>query len=285
MNGKQANDVTQWVIRRILVALDASAHSLAALEEAAHLAAAMEAELLGLFVEDINLLRLAGLPFTRQISYPSGTAERLSAERLDRELKARAEMARKALAEAAERRRAAWSFRIARGQVAAEILAAAAEADLILAGRAGWSPARLIGSTARALLSAAPRAVLLMSREAAGKGPVMAVYDGSADARRALDTAARLARAEEVGMVVFLAAATSEQQERWRQQAALQLQQLEAAATFRRLLDGDVHRFAQAVRAEGGGVLVLAASSPLAETGALQTLLQEVPNPVLILRS
>ena len=50
--------------RRILVALDASAHSHAALAAAVALAARLHAEIEGLFVEDINLLRLAELPFT-----------------------------------------------------------------------------------------------------------------------------------------------------------------------------------------------------------------------------
>ncbi|MGB7837261.1 MAG: universal stress protein, partial [Terrimicrobiaceae bacterium] len=58
-------------IRRILVALDASAHSRAALEAACELALGLDAELSGLFVEDINLLRLAQLPFASEISYPS----------------------------------------------------------------------------------------------------------------------------------------------------------------------------------------------------------------------
>ncbi len=42
-------------IRRILVALDASPHSQAALEAASDLADALKAELVGIFVEDVNL--------------------------------------------------------------------------------------------------------------------------------------------------------------------------------------------------------------------------------------
>ncbi|MBK7177644.1 MAG: universal stress protein [Chloroflexi bacterium] len=57
-------------IQRILVALDASPHSLAALEAAIDLAERLDAELQGLFVEDINLLRLAQLPFARELRYP-----------------------------------------------------------------------------------------------------------------------------------------------------------------------------------------------------------------------
>jgi nucleotide-binding universal stress UspA family protein len=63
---------TGLAFRRILVALDASVNSLAAIEQAATLAANLEAEQLGLFVEDINLLRIATLPFARQICFPSG---------------------------------------------------------------------------------------------------------------------------------------------------------------------------------------------------------------------
>ena len=70
-------EARELVIRRILVALDASRHSLAALEAAAELAARLKAELVGLFVEDIDLLRLAGLPFAREIRYPSAIIQQL----------------------------------------------------------------------------------------------------------------------------------------------------------------------------------------------------------------
>ena len=70
-------------IRRILVALDASTHSLAALETAAGLAARLEAELVGLFVEDINLLRAAELPFARETSFYSSSLRPLERGELE----------------------------------------------------------------------------------------------------------------------------------------------------------------------------------------------------------
>ena len=54
-------------LRRIVVGLDAGPRDRAALEAAAQLAARMQAELVGLFVEDIDLLHLAGLPFAREV--------------------------------------------------------------------------------------------------------------------------------------------------------------------------------------------------------------------------
>src|SRR5512143_1804987 len=51
---------------RIWVALDESPRSAAALTAAADLAAGLDAELAGLFVEDISLQHLIGLPFARE---------------------------------------------------------------------------------------------------------------------------------------------------------------------------------------------------------------------------
>ncbi len=66
---------------RILVAIDTSPHGRAALEAAADLAAASSAELCGLFVEDLNLLRLAGLPFAHEIEFASATPRPCSQDR------------------------------------------------------------------------------------------------------------------------------------------------------------------------------------------------------------
>ena len=55
--------------RRIVVALDASSHSHAALAAAVALAGRLQAELQGIFVEDVNLLRLAELPFAREVRF------------------------------------------------------------------------------------------------------------------------------------------------------------------------------------------------------------------------
>ena len=102
---------------RILVALDASTHSLAALEEAAALASRLKAEVMGLFVEDINLLRLATSPMARQIGLPSAIGEEIDSAMIESGLRAQASQARAALAAAAGRAGVNWSFRTVRGRV------------------------------------------------------------------------------------------------------------------------------------------------------------------------
>ena len=52
---------------RILVALDESEDHQRVLQSAAEVAARLKAELRGLFVEDVNLLRLAELPCAREV--------------------------------------------------------------------------------------------------------------------------------------------------------------------------------------------------------------------------
>ena len=181
-------------IRRILVALDASPHSQAALEAASELADVLKAELVGIFVEDVNLLRLAGLPFAREVGYPSGTDRPLDSASMEREIRIQAEQARQTLASVAVRRQIRWSFRVVRGQVATELLSAAQEADLLVLGRASWALTRQVrlGATA-AWLWLRRRAQCCCCNMATICQPVQLVYDESPAARQALATAAQLA--------------------------------------------------------------------------------------------
>lgn len=76
--------VTEFVVRRILVAPETSTQSLAALKTAVTLAAELGADLEGLFVEDVNLVRVASLPIARRILYPSGDEEPLDSSLMER---------------------------------------------------------------------------------------------------------------------------------------------------------------------------------------------------------
>ena len=98
-------------IRRILVALDATAESLAALNAAADLAMQLHAELFGLFVEDINLARLAALPIAREIDLAAGSIIEINHQTVERQFRLQREKARGALESAARSRRLNWSFR------------------------------------------------------------------------------------------------------------------------------------------------------------------------------
>jgi nucleotide-binding universal stress UspA family protein len=283
----------ELLIRRILVALDTSGHSLAALAAAAELAARLKAELTGLFVEDINLLRLAGLPFAREIRYPSAVVQPIESPRLEQELKAQAVQARQALAAAAEQAQVAWSFRVVRGQVTGEVLAAALEADLLSLGIASWPSTRRgrLGSTARTVAAEAPQAVLLLQRGDKIRLPVLVTYDGSPAARRALAIAVQLVPTTEPAgwppLTVLLLADEEalDTLQRLEQEVITWLQEHRLKANYRRLIRTDVLHLAQAVQAEQGGLLVLAGQRFLIQAEVIQELLNQIDCPILLIRS
>ncbi len=121
--------------RRILVALDSRPESLQALERAATLASQLDAEIAGLFVEDESLLRLCGLPVV-EVTLGAGGTRHLAATTLRREMRARADAARRALERAATPRRLAWSFRVTRGRLEEEVLSAEPGAAIVAPSRA-----------------------------------------------------------------------------------------------------------------------------------------------------
>lgn len=274
----------EWLIRRILVALDASHHSLAALEAAAELAASLEAELQGLFVEDINLLRAAGSPVAREVRYPYVAGERLDQARMERQLRAQATQAKRALATTCERRRIKWSFRVVRGEVTAQVLEAAMEADLLSLGKASRPLVQRIrlGSTAQAAAARSPRSVLLIQRDAVVRPPVVMVYEDSRASRQALLLAARLAQTQGDYLSVLILAHPGDNAQRLMNQVTNWLRG-QALAVRSQLLPGDsVQMVARVVRAEHSGVLVLSVAA--LQPDALHALLDEVDCPVLLVR-
>jgi K+-sensing histidine kinase KdpD len=120
-------------IRRVIVGLDPVQQSRALLEAAAELAGRMQAELLGLFVENQDLLHFAGLPFAREVGFESAMRRTLDVESMERTLRALAREARQAVETVAGGSQLQWSFRVVRGAPAAELLAAAEESDLVIA--------------------------------------------------------------------------------------------------------------------------------------------------------
>ena len=272
--------------RRILVALDASPHSLAALEAASEMAARTEAELLGLFVEDINLLRLAGLPFAREVGFPSAISRELDIVAMERALKVVAARARQAITTAAERARIRWSFRVARGSVVTELLSAALEADLLALGKLsrGFSPARHVGSTALSVIARAPRPVLLLERGISVRAPVLVVFDGSQAARETLPVAAELSKACGDGLVVLIATSALESVKQLQKEADDVLTDQGVDARYGTVASADVQQLLDAARLERPGMFVLPRSSRLIEHDDFQNLVSGIRCPVLVVR-
>jgi nucleotide-binding universal stress UspA family protein len=257
-------------------------------EAAADVAAAMQAEMDGLFVEDINLIRLASLPCTREVRQTASVAS-LDLEQMERALKAQAAEARQALEAAAQRVHVQWSFRVARGRVAHEVLAAAAAADLVTLGKLGRSrsPQARLGSTVLRVLAGAPIALLLVQQwrvRARGLRPVLVVYDGSEGAGRALDAAARLAEAGGVSLTVLLLAENSEAIKDLELAVARSLEGQSTKVRWRFLAMAEGHSLLRLIQSDDAALLVLSLSSSRLPETAVGKLLEHIANPVLLIR-
>jgi nucleotide-binding universal stress UspA family protein len=273
-------------IRRILVALDASTHSLAALRAAAELAAGLQAELIGLYVEDLNLIRLAGLPFAHEVRSPSAARRRVTAAEIEQAMHREAARAQRAMREAAELAHARWTFRIVRGQVSQSILEAALEADLLALGRFSRPLSRRarLGSTARIASRDLARPVLMMVGGDRPEYPVLVTYDGSVQARKAVAAAVPLARGGRKQLSILLLAETAEASIALQQELADLRREPELKVDFRWLAQPNVDRLAGIVDAMKDCVLVLGGDNPLVNAESIQALLDRTDCPVLLVR-
>jgi nucleotide-binding universal stress UspA family protein len=274
----------ELAIRRILVALDASHHSLAALEAAAELAASLKAELEGLFVEDIRLLRAATLPVVREVRFPFDSSDALDLPRMQRELRAQAAMAARALQEACQARQIKGTFRVLRGQVTPSVMRAALQADLLSLGATSrplvQRPA--LGSTARAAATQSPGLVLLVRRGRRIEGPIVATLASEPAAQRTLQLAAHLANKSGGYLTILILAEQAEQAQQLRAQAGEWLRSRRLLVRYRRLTEKSSAVLAEAVDQERSGALVLGGAILPAQ--ALEELLEGIECPVLLVR-
>jgi nucleotide-binding universal stress UspA family protein len=270
-------------VRRILVAIDPSPHGRATLEEAVALAVRLDAELVGLFVEDENLLRWAQLPFAREFGalYASGRA--LDVASVERMLRAQAAVMRRELERHASTSRLKWSFRVARGSIASQVIAAGEEADLIVVGRGEESAKRSrVGSTARAVLTRSRCAVwCTRSRSRAGR-TIVVVYEGTDASSRAMRTALDLARTNEDPVVVLIADGDREADLEARAKAALG--HLAPKVRLVGLQDASSSSVSEAAAGHDARVIVLGEGALGSSPESVHEIVEAIDRPVVIVR-
>ncbi len=187
------DDPREFAVARVVAALDATSHDAETLATVVELAARFGAEAAGLFIEDINFLRLCALPVTRHVgAFPFDAGPDLEqAERQLKDLAARAEAALKAAATA---RHLPWSFQVLRGSPTKELGAATAARDLLVVGHAreiAGMP-RHLGSGLHEAIRRAERSTLHVPRAPLLNQPIAAILAGSALVQRTLSAAVRL---------------------------------------------------------------------------------------------
>jgi nucleotide-binding universal stress UspA family protein len=270
--------------RRIVVAIDGSPTSVAALEAIAELASAWGAEIIGLFIEDTNLLRMASLPFAREVGSHSGAHRAINPDQFEREFRSQADRARNTLWYVAERFRLTASFQVARGPVKAELLKAMRNADMLAIGKGGQSVAASLGlgTNAKAVAADASGIVLLFSHVARVSGPPAVVYDGSEIGDKALRAAAVLAQTLGTQLKVLFPIEVELEKEEIEDRARQAVAEQQVDLEFRRILIQNVTDLARNVRSSGANVAVVPTKTQFLPIVAIETLLSQFFGPVML---
>jgi hypothetical protein len=240
---------------KVIVGLDLTSAAGSAVETAALLAAVLRSELSGVFVEDESLVRAAALPFTSLV-HKSGTLGPIDTLRLQGILRLAAAAAERALTRAAQQAGLPSSFRTARGRLLAQLLAVAAQHDLIVFGARGTAD------------PGPPR-----------RGPVVAVFERAAMGTPLLDLAAAIAAAREHRLVVLVGA--DGDREPFRSAVAWAER---GRATVRSVDVIEVTGIARALKREHASLLLVSAASAWLRESSLRELREQADCPLVLLR-
>jgi nucleotide-binding universal stress UspA family protein len=265
--------VEQPVTKRIAVTLDSSESGRAPLETAARLAAILGAELEGIFVEDINLIRLSGLPFLREVRPWSLDGEEISTQRMQRELRTLARRAEQMLERVARESGVSCSFHVWRGRTGVSSLASAFGAEIISLGR--------VSSLVSSSILARTRTFVRQSRNR--ETAISVLFSESEQAARAVTTACSLARDMGARLTVMLPARMEDMPVlREKARAILNLHRL--VARLVPIAATDAESLRRAADASGLSILIMEADHPLLQHTDLDQCLESLFCPVLLVR-
>lgn len=262
-----AETLSPLTARRILIALDTAAECEALLDSVAQLAEHMRAELDALFIEDVDLLHLAGLPFAREVGRFAAPRQ-LDAAAMERRLQEYASEVQRSLQRAAQRARVQWSFQVVRGRMIAQLLAAAGDTDMLIVARQASLPVQAF------------RQPSLFAE----RGPVLVAFAGANGDERALTAAADLASAEGRALVVLLVGADEAALGARRRRMRELLAGRRLIVRERRAADVEVAALVRAAREENAGRVVYPWASLAEAQASLERLSAQLPCPLLIVR-
>jgi nucleotide-binding universal stress UspA family protein len=256
--------------RSVVVAVSGFGDLRPAFRQAARLAASLNADLAALLVEDESLRRMAALPFVQQVSLATARSLPMAASDLDREFRAFAHLAERMIAEVAREAGIAGRIQTARGQLAASVRTAVRPGDLVMIcttssfGAGGGR--RHLAESILAQLSDCD--LLLQSPRPEATRSIAVCDDGTEAGKRAIDTAAALARAYGSELTVI--------------DVDHQARELPSHISLRRRSDRDLEMVRSVLRQETPAMLILPAG--LADRIDSELLVETTGCAVLIVR-
>jgi len=273
-------------IKRILVALDASELNNSMLLAATSLASRLNAQLEALFVEDINLLRLAELPIAREVSASSRQVRQLTPADMERQLRTQVERLRRFVQSAAQQANLKVEFRVLRGQIASELNLAVTQMDLLIIGKNTQALRRSekLGRITQAVLLSSNCNVLLLQHGAAVERPVAVLFSGSEASQRTLLLGIQLAQGDHEQLSVFYPPLPDEKQQALQEQVTALTSQFGIAPRHIVLAEINAQNILAALGTCQGRLLLLETNPDLLPDDQLQSLLRQSNIPVILVR-
>jgi len=192
-------------VERILVPLDKSTHSFAALKAAIELARHYDAELTGVFIEDITILNLAQMPFHQEVGEYTAIIREISSDGLSRGLHVQSRWVIQSFRKLINETDIIADFAVLRGDVNEMIDKEAQKCDLIIIGKSGTNilGRSRLGSTAKMMIQEHKVPLLLVEENNQLGYPMILLYENSPEGKISLETARDLLDPDE-NLVILL---------------------------------------------------------------------------------
>ncbi len=273
------------LVREILVAIDASAHSQAGLRAAAALAKLMEANIRGLFVHEEHWSQISKLPAITSINELTGKTDTLEEEGLEKQVDLLKQRLRRQLESISKKNKITYSWETTRGPVAEEILEAAKKADLITIGRCGRSlPLKnKLGSTAKAIIQKADKPVLLLKKGLNLGNTITVVFDASEQSQKGLNLALSLAQKNSGKLSVLVLNKDQEIEAQRNRKLEKIVEKADIPVTVTVLNNPSRWQFLNVINYQHSGLLVIPKDQSFLQVDSLETTLEYLNCPLLMI--
>ncbi len=272
-------------INRILVALDSSQVNRSTLQAATTLATNLDAELNALFVEDINLLRLAELPNAREVVYGSSSYRRISVDDMERSIHTQTVRLRKLVETISQQSEMEITFDVQRGNVADLVCSASEQTDLLIIGK---NTQRLrqslkVGSITQTILSSASCNLMVLQHGATLERPVAVFFSGSMGSHKAMQLAIQIVEQDHKNLNVIYPASAEEEFNKLKQEVNSLTLPLGFEANHIQLKDDSSAAMLATLINCGARMLLLESRHDVQSKKYIQSLIEQSSTPIILI--
>ncbi len=273
-------------VERILVSLDSSPHSFAALKSAVDLARHYQAELQGVFVEDVTLLSLAEMPFRQEVGEYSAIVREISHDGMTRSIFVQSRWVVRTFHRLINQTDLQGNISILRGDVFETIDREAENCDLLIIGKTGTSPIgyHRLGSTARAFIQKGQKPLLLVEEDNRLGYPMILLYDPSPSGKISLETAGELIDPGE-RLIIFLSEDDPKEFQRNKEALKTWSEEQGIEITIQTYKTRSFDRFIRMIEGLKTGLLILPHLKNRSKRKLINYCLEKVSLPILLIRT